>query len=62
MIFLALYARIIFVQDKIFSHLTDIPAEEIDAALRSPQLSMYLFQFADYLGDEDSPKQKEMVV
>jgi hypothetical protein len=28
--------------------MTDIPAEEIEAALRSPQLALFLFQFSDY--------------
>jgi len=47
---------------RIFSHMTDVPDEEIDAALRAPQLSLFLFQFADYLGMEHSPRQKEKVV
>jgi F420-non-reducing hydrogenase small subunit len=47
---------------RIFSHMTDVPDEEIDAALRSPQLSLFLFQFADYLDMDQSPRQKEQVV
>ena len=47
---------------KVFSHMTDIPDEEIDAALRSPQLSLFLFQFADYAGASHSPRHKEQVV
>ncbi|MCE5259811.1 MAG: hypothetical protein LLG44_12270, partial [Chloroflexi bacterium] len=33
---------------KVFLRMTDIPAEEIDAGLRSPQLALFVFQFADY--------------
>jgi len=35
---------------KVFLRLTDIPAQEIDAGLRSPQLALFVFQFADYSG------------
>jgi hypothetical protein len=28
--------------------MTDIPAAEIEAGLRSPQLALFLFQFSDY--------------
>ena len=47
---------------RVFSHMTDIPDEEIDAALRSPQLSLFLFQFADYAGAGQTPRHKEQVV
>ena len=47
---------------RIFSHMTDVPDEEIDAALRSPQLSLFLFQFADYLSMDQAPREKEQVV
>jgi len=47
---------------RVFSHMTDIPDEEIDAALRSPQLSLFLFQFADYAGAGQMPRHKEQVV
>jgi F420-non-reducing hydrogenase small subunit len=47
---------------RIFSHMTDVPDEEIEAALRSPQLSLFLFQFADYLSMDQAPRQKEQVV
>jgi F420-non-reducing hydrogenase small subunit len=47
---------------RVFSHMTDIPDEEIDFALRSPQLSLFLFQFADYAGEGQLPRQKEQVV
>jgi F420-non-reducing hydrogenase small subunit len=33
---------------RIFASLTDIPADDVDAALRSPQLALFLFQFSDY--------------
>ncbi len=35
---------------KVFTRLTDIPAEVIDEAARSPQYSLFTFQFADYTG------------
>ena len=35
---------------RVFASLTDIPAEEVDAGLRSPQFSLFVFQFADYTG------------
>jgi len=47
---------------RIFTHMTDIPEAEIDAALRSPQLSLFLFQFADYLEAGQTPRSKEQVV
>jgi len=31
---------------KIFSKMTDVPQDEIETALRSPQLSLFLFQFS----------------
>ena len=33
---------------RVFAAMTDIPPAELEAALRSPQLSLFLFQFADY--------------
>jgi F420-non-reducing hydrogenase small subunit len=38
---------------RVFTTMTDIPIEEIDAYLHSPQLGMFLYQFADY-GDAES--------
>ncbi len=35
---------------RVFGALTDIPEGEIEAGLRSPQYSLFLFQFADYFG------------
>ena len=34
---------------RVFASMTDIPEPEVDAALRSPQLSLFLFQFSDYV-------------
>jgi F420-non-reducing hydrogenase small subunit len=46
----------------VFEHMTDIPPEEINQALRSPQLSMFLFQFSDYVGGDRPPRSKEKVL
>ncbi len=35
---------------RVFTSMTDIPAEEIEAELHSAQLAMFLFQFSDYAG------------
>jgi F420-non-reducing hydrogenase small subunit len=43
---------------RVFATLTDIPAEEVDAGLRSPQLALFLFQFSDYAGANPHPKEK----
>lgn len=48
--------------EKVFSRLTDIPAEDISAALKSPHLAIFLFQFSDYSEDERSPRSKEKVL
>jgi len=40
----------------VFSKLTDIPADEIETALLSPQLSLFLFQFSDYSHNEPRSK------
>ena len=42
--------------------MTDIPDAEIDAALRSPQLSMFLFQFADYADIGPICRYKEQII
>ena len=47
---------------RVFSRMTEIPEEEIEAALRSPQLSLFLFQFADYAHAGQAPRHKEQVV
>jgi F420-non-reducing hydrogenase small subunit len=46
----------------VFERLTDIPPEEIQAALHSPQLSMFLFQFTDYMDGGRPPRPKEKVL
>jgi F420-non-reducing hydrogenase small subunit len=35
---------------RVFTHMTDIPEDEVEAALRSPQLSLFLFQVVSLLG------------
>ncbi|MBN1486369.1 MAG: hypothetical protein JW981_01930 [Anaerolineae bacterium] len=47
---------------RVFASMTDIPPEEIEAALRSPQLALFLFQFSDYAGTDRPPRQKEKVL
>lgn len=47
---------------RVFSKMTDIPDDELDEALRSPQLSMFLFQFVDYFGTSRPPRKKEKVL
>ena len=46
---------------RVFAHMTDVPENEVEAALRSPQLSMFLFQFADYDPSGREPRRKEQV-
>jgi len=47
---------------RVFANMTDIPFEELDAALRSPQLALFLFQFSDYAGTSRPPRQKEKLL
>jgi F420-non-reducing hydrogenase small subunit len=50
---------------RVFERMTDIPPDEIAQALRSPQLSLFLFQFADYTaaaGAEPAPRRKEQML
>ena len=47
---------------RVFAAMTDIPGDEIDAALRSPQLSLFLFQFSDYADEDRPPRPKEKVL
>jgi hypothetical protein len=42
--------------------MTDIAEEEIDAALRSPQLALFLFQFSDYAGGQRVVRSKDKVL
>lgn len=45
-----------------FNRMTEIPEDELDAALKSPQLSLFLFQFADYEGEDIKPRNKDKVL
>ncbi len=47
---------------RVFTAMTDIPPEEIEAALRSPQMSLFLFQFADYAGEGRLARSKAKVL
>ena len=40
---------------KVFTRMTDIPEEDINEALESPWLSLFLDQFTDYTQDETLP-------
>jgi F420-non-reducing hydrogenase small subunit len=43
---------------RVFTSMTDIPPEEIEGALQSTQLAMFLFQFSDYTGEPSSENKK----
>jgi F420-non-reducing hydrogenase small subunit len=47
---------------RVFGTMTDIPEEELDGALRSPQLALFLFQFSDYTAVDRPPRPKERVL
>lgn len=47
---------------RVFENMTDIPPEEIREALHSPQLSLFLFQFTDYMNGERPVRPKEKVL
>lgn len=48
---------------RVFTRMTDIPAEEVEAALNSPWLSLFLDQFTDYTSGEALPKRtKEKMI
>jgi F420-non-reducing hydrogenase small subunit len=47
---------------RVFERMTDIPVEEVNEMLRSPQLSLFLFQFSDYAGGHRKPRSKEKVL
>ncbi len=47
---------------RVFTAMTDIPEEELDQALRSPQLALFLFQFSDYAATDLPPRPKEKVL
>jgi len=48
--------------ERVFTTMTDIQADEIEAGLRSPQLALFLFQFADYAATGRPPRPKEKVL
>ena len=48
--------------ERVFNALTDIPPEELREALVSPQLALFLFQFADYAGQDSVPRPKEKML
>jgi F420-non-reducing hydrogenase small subunit len=47
---------------KVIETLTDVPPKEILESIRTPQLSLFLFQFMDYLGEKRKPRPKEKVL
>ena len=47
---------------RVFERMTNIPPEELNQALRSPQLSMFLFQFSDYAGGDRRIRSKDKVL
>ena len=47
---------------RVFEKMTDISPEEIYEILRSPQLSLFLFQFSDYNQTGKPPRPKEKVL
>ena len=47
---------------KVFTSMTDVPPAEIEAALASPQLSLFLFQFSDYDGSCRAPRPRGKVL
>ncbi len=47
---------------RVFEKMTNVPPEEIQRTLRSPQLSLFLFQFSDYDQTGKTPRPKEKVL
>ncbi len=47
---------------KVFEIMTNISSQEIDQALRSPQLALFLFQFSDYSGSAQKPRTREKML
>ena len=43
---------------RVFAGMTDIPEPELEAALHSPQLSLFLFQFSDYAAHPTRAKEQ----
>ncbi len=46
----------------VFDRMTDIPSAEISTALKSPHLSIFLFQFSDYDDQGNAPRPKDKVL
>lgn len=47
---------------RVFHALTEIPEDELDQAVRSAQLALFLFQFTDYGAPERPPRPKEKIL
>jgi F420-non-reducing hydrogenase small subunit len=47
---------------RVFTSMTDAPAEEIAEALHSPQMALFLFQFSDYAGQGRPLRPKEKIL
>lgn len=47
---------------KVFTAMTDIPAEALEAELHSAQMSLFVFQFSDYDGVHRPPRPKHKVL
>ena len=47
---------------RVFAGLTEVPEDELDAMLRTPQYSLFLFQFADYSLPGRPARSKEKVL
>jgi F420-non-reducing hydrogenase small subunit len=47
---------------RVFAALTDVPPDEVERGLRSPQMALFLFQFSDYADGERPPRPKEKVL
>lgn len=47
---------------RVFANLTDIPADEVESALRSPQMALFLFQFSDYAGADRPARAPERIL
>ena len=48
--------------ERVFDAMTEIPQDELREALVSPQLALFLFQFADYAGKGKPQRPKEKVL
>jgi F420-non-reducing hydrogenase small subunit len=47
---------------RVFESMTDIPSDDMKRALKSPQLSLFLFQFSDYSSEVKSARPKEKIL